>query len=105
MTDTTVATHVHQALDTHGYFTTQVAFDHVPAHFGTQHFQLFLGKLTDFLIGGNLRSDAKLFGAGSTDAIDVRQANHSVLVGWNIYTSYTSHLSFPSVRDKARNCT
>jgi hypothetical protein len=49
MTETTITTDVHQALDVHRGFTTQIAFNGELGHFITNFFKLMIGEIFDFL--------------------------------------------------------
>ena len=51
MTNTAVGAKVHQSLDTHRYFASQIAFDGVLADLGPEPLQHILSKITDFLGG------------------------------------------------------
>ena len=60
MAQAAVAAQIHQALDRHTHFATQVAFDDELADFGAQALDFRLGQVTDF--GGG--SDACGFARG-----------------------------------------
>jgi hypothetical protein len=53
MTHTAVATQVHQTLDVHGQFTTQIAFDDEFCYFIAQLFQFAVVQIFDLFIGRN----------------------------------------------------
>jgi hypothetical protein len=53
-----VATQVHQTLDVHGQFTTQIAFDDELGDFVTQLFQFAVVQILDLLVGRNAGSFA-----------------------------------------------
>ena len=89
MTETAVATDVHETLDVHGQFATQVTFDGDLAHLVPDFFQVGVGQFLDLLIEGNAGGRADLLRGGTADAVNVRQANFSVLVRGNVDASNT----------------
>jgi hypothetical protein len=91
MADATVTAEVHQAFDTHRYFTTQVTLDGVLANLGPQLFQYIFCQIADLLrlFDAGIRTD--LLRTRATDAIDIGKPYDSVLVVWNIDSCYSSH--------------
>src|SRR3954468_7056707 len=90
VTQPSIAAEVHQSLDVHRHFATQIAFDQKVA---VDHF----ADLQDFLVG-ELRHPASgvemhlvhaLLGLLLPDAMDVLQRYHDALVGWNVHASDT----------------
>jgi hypothetical protein len=59
----TIATKVHQTLDVHRGFTTQVTFDRELADFVTKLFQVGVGQVLDLLVKRNTGGLADLAGA------------------------------------------
>src|SRR5574344_600364 len=92
MTETTVATNVHQTLDVHGGFTTQIAFQSHAIELITDLFQIRIGQFLDFFRVINATRFANFAGCRATDAINSSQADLSMLVRRNINASYTSHI-------------
>src|SRR5277367_387105 len=94
MTQPTVAAKIHQPLDVHGDFTSQIALDDVVA---VDH----LAQLQHFLIG-QLRHPARFgyrhffhdfLGFGGANAVDILEPDHHALIGRDIDASDTGHVS------------
>src|SRR6516165_5803158 len=94
VTQPSIAAEIHQPLDIHCDFTSQVALDYVVA---VDHF----AKLQHFLVS-QLRHPAGLgyrhflhdfLGFGRANAVDILQPDHHALVGWDIDASDTGHVS------------
>ncbi|KXA26489.1 hypothetical protein HMPREF3197_02276 [Klebsiella pneumoniae] len=67
MTQTTVATKVHQTLDTQGDFTAQITFNDKFTYCFTQNINLFFRQLTDLNIFSDARFSADGFRTGFAD--------------------------------------
>ena len=92
MTNTAVAAQIHQALDAHRDFTTQIAFNGVSADLGSEFFQHLFRQITDLLGLFDTGSRTDLLRTCAADAIDIGQAYDGMLVRWNINSCYSSHL-------------
>ncbi len=95
MTHAAVAAEVHQALDVHRDFTTQVAFDNEAADFVTQLFHVGLGQILDLPRAHDAGSVANLLSTRTADPIDGGQRDLGMLVIGNVYPSNTGHPSTP----------
>src|SRR5579872_2079456 len=92
VTQATIATEVHQALDVDAYLATKIALDHVVAidHFADlQHF--LVGQLTDATVGRNLHLLHDLGGSLRADAVDILKRDQHALVGRDVHTGNTGH--------------
>ena len=67
MTQTTIATKVHQTLDAQGDFTAQITFNDKFTNRFTQGFNLFFRQLTDLNIFSDTRVSTDGFRAGLAD--------------------------------------
>ena len=92
MTEATVAANIHQALDVHGHFTAQIAFQSELRQRFADFFQVLICQILDFFGVINATSFANLACARTTDAINGREANFSVLMRRNVDTSNTCHV-------------
>src|SRR5687767_2215562 len=79
VTHATITTQVHQALDAHGNFATQIAFHGELPDFGTQRFDLGVRQIFDLGRRADFRRDADFAGAGTADPIDRRQRHPYML--------------------------
>lgn len=70
MTQTTVATKVHQTLDAQGDFTAQITFNDKFGNFVTQRVDLSFRQLTDLNIFSDTRCSQDGFRTGLADAIN-----------------------------------
>ena len=92
MTQAAIAAEVHQALDVHRDFATQVALDEIVAIDRLADLQdLSVGQLVDAALGGDADLLADLLGLGSANAVDVLQADDDALAGGNVDARDTSH--------------
>jgi hypothetical protein len=91
MANTAVTAEVHQALDTHRNFTTQITLDGVFANLGPEPFQHIFRQFADSLRLFDTGIRADLLRTRAADAIDIGKSYDSVLVIWNIYSCYSSH--------------
>ena len=90
MTQTAIATEVHQTLDFHVDFATQVTFSGELRHFATQLFNLLVAQILD-LSGWVYPSNcANFLRSSATNTIDVGQRDNSVLVIWNVNACNTA---------------
>src|SRR5690606_10998218 len=87
----TVATQIHQALDLHIHFTTQVAFGIHLGYFATQLFDLLVSQILDFCCRINAGSSTDFLCSGATNTKDVGQRDNSVLVIRNVNACNTGH--------------
>jgi hypothetical protein len=76
---TTVATEIHQTLDVHRHFPTQIAFDGDLRKLAANAFHFRLGQVPDPGFRGYPCSFTYLESAGPADAIYVRQAPSHLL--------------------------
>jgi hypothetical protein len=91
MTESTVATNVHQTLDVHGGFATQVTFNGEQSDLIANFFQISVGQILDLLGISDATSFADLASAGATDSVDGGQADFGMLMRRNIDASDTCH--------------
>lgn len=92
MTQSAIAAKIHQSLDVHRHFATQIAFDliiMIDVFADTQNFRL--GKLIYSLRRFNSYACANLQRIGWTNAIDITQRYMQRFSRWNIYTCNTGH--------------
>ena len=73
MPQAAVATKVHQSLDVHGEFTTQVTLHHHVAYFGAKSIHLLLRQRTDFHVFSNAGGSAEAPGLTAAYTIDICQ--------------------------------
>ena len=73
--ETTVATDVHQTLDIHRGFTTQIAFDGEQRDLITDFFQITIRQVLDLFRIGNLASFANFASASAANAENSGQAD------------------------------
>ena len=92
MTETTITTNVHQALDVHRRLSTQITFDSELCDLVTNFFQIGIGQFLDLFGISNATCFADFASTGTPNAINSRQANFGMLMGRNIDTSDTSHV-------------
>ncbi len=81
MTETAVATNVHQTLDVHGGFATQIAFQGHAVQLVTDLFQISISQVFNLLGVLDTASFADLASSRTTDAVNGGQADFSMLVG------------------------
>ena len=70
MTQTAIATKIHQALDAHADFTAQITFNDKFTYCFTQNINLFFRQLTDLNIFSDTRCSQDGFRTGLADAIN-----------------------------------
>jgi hypothetical protein len=92
MTETTVATDVHQTLDVHGGFAAQVTLDGELSDLVADLFEISVRQILDLFGIGDATSFANLARAGATNAEDGGETDLRVLVRRNIDTSDTCHV-------------
>src|SRR5262245_5915851 len=92
MTQPTIAAKVHQPLDIHGHFASQVTFDQVVTVDHFANLQDFLvGQLRHTTLAGNADLVHNFTGLFRSDSMDVLQGDDDPLVGRYIDTCNTSH--------------
>jgi hypothetical protein len=96
VTNTAVATEVHQTLDIHRNLAAQVAFDFELIDCRTKLGHLGLSQILDRSRWINASRGADLFRARVTNTVDRRQRDYDVLVQRYVYACYTCH-SYSSV--------
>jgi hypothetical protein len=70
MPNASVATQIHEPLNTNTYFTPQVTFDGKPSHLSAQHIQLFIRQVTQLSAGFNADTRTDCQCPRATYAID-----------------------------------
>ena len=73
MANTPVTTEIHQALNVHRHFPTQITFHYVVRNLRAQLLQVFLGQLDDVDVWVNTGGFADLMSACATDPVDSGQ--------------------------------
>jgi hypothetical protein len=96
MTQTAVATEIHQALDIHGYFAPQITLDAILGHFGADCLKGGFGQILNRSARINSNSCANVLRATLADAIYSRQTDYGMLVWWYVNPDNTCHLLRPS---------
>jgi hypothetical protein len=91
MAESTVATNVHQTLDVHGCFASQVTFNGELGDLIANFFQIPVGQVLDLLGISDATSFADFASAGATDSKDGCEANFRMLLRRNIDASDTCH--------------
>src|SRR5690554_826109 len=91
MTQTSVTTQVHQTLDVHGDFATQVTFYGELSHLLTQRFYLSFIQFFNFHILSDTGCSTNGFRAGTADAINSSQSNDGMFMVRNVNASDTGH--------------
>src|SRR5688572_20202083 len=91
MAQAAVAGQVHQALDRHADFTTEVALDHELADFSAQALDFGFGEVSDLGRRCNAGRFADLLRTGTANAVDALQPDPDVLLGWQVDARNTRH--------------
>jgi hypothetical protein len=92
VTQAAVAAEIHQALDIHSNFATEVALDDVVAVDRLADLQhLGVRQLVDAALGRDANPLADLLGKLGPDAMDVLKRNQNALLRRDIHTSYAGH--------------
>jgi hypothetical protein len=94
MTQSPVATEVHEALDVHGDFTAEVALNGHVSDLCSQSVHFTIGQFTDLGIFRNTGVRAQATSLGAAHAKYVCQRDNSVLVIRYVDAGNTSHPSF-----------
>ncbi|KHA80466.1 hypothetical protein NC77_01410 [Janthinobacterium lividum] len=94
MTHAAVATQIHQTLDVHGQFTTQIAFDDEFTYFIAQLFQFAVIQIFDLFVGCYTGRCTDFLCAWTAHTVDGRQADNGMLMIWDINPCNTCHLLF-----------
>src|SRR5690606_8667506 len=92
MAEAAVATDVHQTLDVHRGFATQIALDGEGVHLVTHLLELGVAEILDLLAVCDATGVADQTGAGAPDTEDRGQADFGVLVRRNVDACNTGHL-------------
>jgi hypothetical protein len=92
MTETTVATNVHQAFDVHGGFTPQITLDGENSDLVADFLEVGVGQIFDLFRVSDARSFANLPSAGATNTKDGGQAYLCMFVRRNVDASDTCHI-------------
>jgi hypothetical protein len=95
MAHATVATEVHQALDRHGDFTTEVTLGGELANLGAETVELIIGEVFDLLGGRDTRGLTNQTRAWAANTVDGCEANLCVLMAGNVNSGDTGHLGLP----------
>ena len=96
MTQTAVAAQIHQTLDVHSDFTTQVAFNAVlTVDQFTDLYDLVIRQFVDALRIGDTELAADCLRGRRANAVDIAQADDHPLVGRNVYAGNTCHANSP----------
>jgi hypothetical protein len=97
VTQATIVTHIHEALDVLANFAAQITFDHVVAVNRFANAQNFrISQILDTTIVSNANGRDDLEGFRRTDTMDIRERDFYALIGRDIYPSDTSHNALPS---------
>jgi hypothetical protein len=91
MTQAAVAAQVHQSLDRHAYFTTEVTLYRELADFGAEALDFSFRQIADFGARSNACSLTDLFRTGTANAVDALQPNPDMLLGRQVDTCNTRH--------------
>jgi hypothetical protein len=99
MAQATIATKVHQTLDVHRDFTTQVTLDRELGYLVTQTFHVCIGDIFDLRVTTDTRSVTDFLCAGPTHTIDRGQSDLCVLMVRNVNPSNPGHGITPKKRN------
>src|SRR5690554_1899843 len=91
MTQTTIATQIHETLDIHVDPTAQVTFSITLGNLITQQINLLLAQILDFNTGLNASAGTNLLCLGLTDTKDIGQRDNSMLVIRDVDACNTGH--------------
>ncbi|OHV94034.1 hypothetical protein AKG95_25960 [Janthinobacterium lividum] len=94
MAHAAVATQIHQTLDVHGQFTTQIAFDDEFTYFIAQFFQFAVIQIFDLFVGCYTGRCTDFLCAWTAHTVDGCQADNGMLMIWDINPCNTCHLLF-----------
>jgi hypothetical protein len=94
VSNTTVATEIHQSLDVHRRLAAKITLNHEICDCCTQVRDLRFSEIFHFRIGRNASRFANLRSACTSDTIDRGQRNHDVLVNRYVYACYSSHFNY-----------
>src|SRR5918999_4242249 len=101
MTDTSVTSKVHQALDVHRHFTAQVALDREPADLRTQRGDFRFGEILHERVELHAGSGTRLLCLRVTDAIDMGESHPHMFVHRYVDAGDTGHFA-STPRDEKR---
>jgi len=91
VTESTVATNVHQTFDVHGCFAAQVTFNGESCDLIANFFEISVRQIFDLFGICDAGSFADLSSAGATNTEDGSKANLSMFVRRNVDASDTCH--------------
>src|SRR5690606_15213567 len=91
MTQTTIATQIHETLDVHVDHAAQVTFSGVLGDLVTQQINLLLATMLDLCAWVNTSGGTDLLCLGLTDTIDIGQRDKSMLVIRDVDACNTGH--------------
>jgi len=80
MTHTPVTAHIHQALDVHGHFATEVALDRNRSHLGAQAVCVLLGKIVNLGVSSDAHFITDPLRGDTANAVHRSQRDLYVLV-------------------------
>ena len=92
MAMSSITSKVHQPLDVHRYFTTQVAFHFKLRRFRPKFFSLLFTQILHLDIACNTSVVAYLLRSGTADSKYGGQANLNMLVVRQVNSSYSCHV-------------
>jgi hypothetical protein len=93
MPDTPIATQIHQTLDVHGNFPSEITFYGILGHGRANRINLLFAKLKDLFMWFDTGFFTDVGSSGTTDTIDRCQRDQCVLSIRDVDSSYTSHLN------------
>jgi hypothetical protein len=91
VTQATETAQIHQTLDVHGLFATQITFYGELANLAPDSFELLFAKFANFYRFGDARRCTNLLRPCAANPKDIGQGDHGVFMIWYVYTSNTSH--------------
>ena len=95
MPQTAIAADLHQALDVHGNFATQVAlYLDVVVNVVAQLADIILGQILDAGVGVDARGLDDVVGDVAANAVDVRQGDLNAFLPGKVDTSNSCHVLF-----------
>jgi hypothetical protein len=100
MTGAAVAAQVHQTLDVHGDFATQIAFHRELGHAFTQLVHVRVRQILHLCGGIDPGFHADLMRARTANAIDRRERDYGMLMVRDVYPSNPGHVLTPSNKNE-----
>jgi hypothetical protein len=95
MTHAAVSSQIHQSLDIHGDFTSQIAFHAKVRDRVAKPCNLGLAQVLNLHTWLNRRSFTGFERTGAADSMYVRQRDHNVLVDGNVNSGDSRHSPYP----------